>query len=771
MSAVVTERYKLTALGWLTTVAMSLCFFPALGEKRFFWLGALVAAATLIVGAALRLLRVPALIVFVIQLAALAEMILLGYGRHAKYGVIPTGRTLDTIEDLVRSGTDVAQAYAAPTPASVGLTMMVVFFIALIATTVDLAIWIGRVPLAGLPLLALYTVPVAALPDGVPVYGFLPGAVGYLALIMLDERDRLAHWGRLVARHTAPEQKGAIDTSGLGATGRRISLLALAIAVVVPIFVPSFAGSLLDRGGSGGGSGIGITFEDPMVSLATSLRRNEPVDLLTVESDASPEYLRMVALDQPGPDAWTARTVNISDTIPADNVLPAPTGLSSEVAQQSRAMRISQTASFPNDTPWLPVPFNIETVGIGPEWAYVVPDQTVTVTDPDALNTLRSYSVSYAELSPTAAQIEGAPLAPDSIADRYTTVPEGVPSVVATTAELVTSGAANDYQRAVLLQDFFRDPDEFTYDLDAGYGYGFQSMVDFLDERRGFCQQFAATMAMMARMQDIPSRVVVGFLQPERLNKAGEHVFTSYSLHSWPELYFEGVGWVRFEPTPGVGAPLPAYARRPVSTPTIPTGPSESVPTSIRPTGLPTRDPTGSTEAVDPSAGGRGGGRIPSNTVLVTLAVLVLLLLPAALRWGVRRARLSRPLEADEAAEWAWTELRDHIRDLRLPWSGSMTPRARQRMVVPMLDGDAGGLAALSRLTLSVERTRYAQSSLPDAAPATDAREVMSVISRGADRGQRLRALLWPSSLLPDIRTGWATLTSRVRRRPALVDE
>lgn len=163
-------------------------------------------------------------------------------------------------------------------------------------------------------------------------------------------------------------------------------------------------------------------------------------------------------------------------------------------------------------------------------------------------------------------------------------MPADIPAIVGETARAVTAGATDDYERAQLLQDFFRDRDEFSYDLDTGYGYGYQAMAQFLEERRGFCQHFAATMAMMARTLGIPSRVVVGFLEPER-NTGDEFVFTSDNVHSWPELYFEGVGWVRFEPTQGIGAPYPQWAER-TAVPTVPT--------------LPTNVPTGPVESTEP---------------------------------------------------------------------------------------------------------------------------------------------------------------------------
>ncbi len=647
---------------------------------------------------------------------------------------------------------------------------MVVFYIALIAILVDfLAVTLHRVPLAGLPLLALYSVPVASLPNGVSFLGFLPGAVGFIAMLMVDERDRLAHWGRLVARDISPNADGTIDTSGLTASGRRISSLALATAVVVPIFVPVFSTTLFDGPGKGTGTGgTSLSFSDPMVSLANSLKRKDPVDILRVTGDIRPTYLRLSVLDQPGPNAWSVSPIALSTTLPANSVLPGPTGLDGDIATSSHTMQITPTDEFPDDSVWLPVPFDVRSVGVSGDWSYVPQSQVVTANTDLAGAALTGYQLSYASVEPTGEQLASAGRVPADILKKYGTVPNGVPQIVESEARAITSGAANHYEQAVRLQSFFQDRKQFQYDLKAGYGYGYEAMAKFLEQRKGFCQHFSATMAMMARELGIPARVVVGFLQPERAD-GDTWVFTSFNVHAWPELYFEGVGWVKFEPTPSVGAPFPSYAQRitnlPTNTATVPNA-TEQTDTTKGP-----RDTGSTTTDGAAGAGNAGGGRttLPSRWWLLAALVVVVLALPATTRLAIRRRRMTRPVDDGEAAESAWRELRDHIIDLRMPWTGSMTPRARQRAVEPMLEGDVSGLAALRRLTLTVERVRYAAALPPGASSADDAREVMGVISKTADAGQRIRAVLWPASLLPDLRAGWHRLRSRAKR-PESVD-
>ena len=71
--------------------------------------------------------------------------------------------------------------------------------------------------------------------------------------------------------------------------------------------------------------------------------------------------------------------------------------------------------------------------------------------------------------------------------------------------------------------------------------------------------EYAPDGATLGRVLGIPARVAIGFLSPE---PDGPHtwVYSSHDMHAWPELYFQGSGWVRFEPTPASQAPdVPAY--------------------------------------------------------------------------------------------------------------------------------------------------------------------------------------------------------------------
>ena len=82
-------------------------------------------------------------------------------------------------------------------------------------------------------------------------------------------------------------------------------------------------------------------------------------------------------------------------------------------------------------------------------------------------------------------------------------------------------------------------------------------MASFLDVKSGYCVHYASAFALMARTLDMPSRIVVGYLPGVNTSTVvdGQNVRSVLSgqLHSWPEVYFDGIGWVAFEPTNSLG--------------------------------------------------------------------------------------------------------------------------------------------------------------------------------------------------------------------------
>ncbi|MGA2072154.1 MAG: DUF3488 and transglutaminase-like domain-containing protein [Terriglobia bacterium] len=130
---------------------------------------------------------------------------------------------------------------------------------------------------------------------------------------------------------------------------------------------------------------------------------------------------------------------------------------------------------------------------------------------------------------------------------------------VADLARQVTSSATNNYDRAAAIQNYLRS--NFRYTLDPSAIEPKNPIVSFLfKSRSGFCEYFAAAMAVMLRTLNIPSRLVNGF-QTGSYNRVGkDFVVRARDAHSWVEVYFPKYGWITFDPTPADPNPVRAGA-------------------------------------------------------------------------------------------------------------------------------------------------------------------------------------------------------------------
>ena len=769
MSTALAGQARLTALAWLATVSTSIALFPVFQHKGYLLAGAVVCAIIAGVGLGLRALRLPFLVVALGQVAAVVMWVVATRaGEEALYGVIPTPDAIAAVGEQLRSGVVAANEYAAPVPSSAGLVLLVTIGIAGIAILVDLiAVGLNRVVWAGLPLLALYTVPATTVPDGVPALAFIPGAFGFVALLSAEEGERVSHWGKRITRAGRlwdDASKERVSTSGLAQTGRRIGTTAVALAVVVPVLLPAFSEGLWS-GGAGAGDGSGsISISNPIVDLRRDLVQPADRKLITVETAAAEvSYLRLAALDQFDGLSWRPSVRDIPSGQQASAGLPRPPGLSEGVRTAREQYRI--TVSSQVRSAWLPEYYPTVVAEVRGDWRYDRDAFDILSADPLVSAAGLRYLLTSLQVTPTSQQLQDAGAAPSTMQRRYTALPDSVPSDVHRQATLVTSTAETDFERAITLQNWFRSTGGFTYSTKQAAGNSSQALADFvLRERTGYCEQFAAAMAVLARSLDIPARVAVGFLHPDQTAKR-RYVFSSHDLHTWPELYFQGVGWVRFEPTPSTRTgSVPPYT----SGVTVDTLPDTAPPVSGGPDRAPSELTTRNREEIiAPNLGGPSAVTTGTSTRWLPLGLLALLVaaLPALARLAVRAWRGRRSGSATGSAEAAWAELRDSARDLGLPWHASLTPRGTARELRPRLAADPTALAALDTLVGFVERSRYARTAgdVPDARVAVDT--VTEALRRGVGRTTRWRAVLLPASLVPDLRSAWTAMRAQVSSR------
>jgi transglutaminase-like putative cysteine protease len=734
-------------------------------------------------GAVLRWLGSPALATLAVQAALGAAMISSELGG----GPIPVGATGEEVRRSLDLALESARIYEAPIQANVpSVAPLMILGGAFFLLLVDfLACTLRRVPVAGLALLAIYSVPAGLVQSGPGLVAFLLASAGFLAMLHLDSRDHLLKWGRAIGPDQAnpwTETNPVADAMRVGAG--RIGVSATVVAVLLSPFVPVLDLDVLGFGPGDGDDNIEI--RNPRTDLRRDLQREEDRPLIRFHTDdPSPEYLRIAVLNRFTGVEWSSGDRGVADeNVATGSALPSPQGMDSDVPRSLYDYQFEANDDF--ESYWLPTPFPATAVDAPGDWRFDE-DTMDFLAVPDDLSTEDlEWSVSgvVPDYGVSGEYFRDAAI--DAVDDEFLEIPGGLPPIVRRESDLVAGAARNDYEAALLLQKYFRETGGFRYSLDrAPSGIGGEAFERFLDPdepggRVGYCEQFASAMAIMARMQGIPARVAVGFLRPEPLGN-GNFEYSSHDLHAWVELYFDGSGWVRFEPTPqSIAETVPDYTTVRVDLP------NQSETTSSTNTAENTRtapdesnQTAPSNEAEDETTAGGGADDEGAGwlTVLLWVGVVVLalaLVVALALTPRFLRAR-ARERRLAGGPEDVWDELRATALDLALPWPSGRSPQEVGRVLVGHLgnradtrrperprtgpDEDPEATSALERLVSALELARYARpgSTVPAGGLADDARICMASLEAGVTRRVARRATWLPRSL-------WARGTTRVER-------
>jgi transglutaminase-like putative cysteine protease len=693
---------------------------------------------------------------------------------RAHLGFIPGRLAFHRLGGLAHAGFNEIHRMPTPVPARHGLVLLTVVGVAAIALVVDLlTVTMRQAALAGLPLLALFAVCAATGHHGVNIFAFIGVAIGYLWLLYVDNREKVARWGAAAGAgsRARPASTWSTDISGGPAPGslaRRVAATAIGIGVVVPLLVPGLHTGIDKHGTGGGGDGSGGSTQyvpNPIVSVAAALtnRTNDPL-ISYRSSSPDPGYLRLTSLDDFKGVTLSAGELTGPPSSAVSGTLPVTVPPGSTV---TTSIAISSALKMY----WLPVDETATAVTVGRDWRY--DPATSTIFSASATTNGLHYTEFSVPDEPTPAELSAAavPTRSDlsSAVDGDLAVPSTVPTSVRTLTRSVIAGATTPYARAVAIERFFTSG-RFTYDTTIKPANSPDALSNFLlHTRRGFCQQFSFAMAVMARLAGIPSRVAVGFT-PGTRQSDGSWLVTTHDMHAWPELYFIGYGWLPFEPTPrGDGqAVVPAYAKGATGGPGGQNHGSSNPNRPHQVAGIHHPIPgAGSTGGASSGGSGLSSGSGPATPLGLAAAVVVavLLALPAVARVITRSRRYRRLHDPEVASDAAWAELRDTAIDLSLPWVDGQTPRQSASALIDVLAPDPEVRAALLRLALTEERARYAPAhELSPAELRADLQVATSAATAASSRATRLRARLLPRSTLQSAADGSATIRSALDR-------
>ena len=517
-------------------------------------------------------------------------------------------------------------------PTTTGLVLLTAGALGLTTIVVDVvAVSLRRPAASGLALLALYAVPVAVVLGGVPWVLFAIAACGYLLLLLVEGRDRLAHWGRPVG--ATPRSTGPVggrilappDEAPAPLTGQRIGAVAIALAVILPLMVPGMTGNTLNKLGQTGAGDGHRQRQRPAERVRGAARpvaagpagdahdgEHEPAAAAIPADEGArplPGQQRLVGQQRVGPHLGGRRRAVAAagrrepghrldqQSTPSRCSSPATT-TTTTCRSTTRRARSTTSATTGGTT-------------AASRWS----SRTAASGD-------FSYTVTGNEPTPTVEELQNSPPLSDDQRDqlptRLTVQPSNLPKPVIDTAKSITAGITSPYLQAKAINDYFTDGTQhFSYSEVTIDGNSGNKLVDFLRNKQGFCEQYAAAMAVMLRVVNIPSRVVLGYT-PGVQGDDGRWVVTNHDAHAWVEAYFAGVGWTYFDPTPlSDGRTVaPAYAPRAQAS----TGPSSGLSASANPSAGPTANQIPQ-EDLNPGSSGsglQGSGLITPRRLLVT---------------------------------------------------------------------------------------------------------------------------------------------------------
>lgn len=668
-------------------------------------------------------------------LASLAGLALaltwLVFPQTAWYG-LPSLRTLRAIGRSLEFVGQQTRTQVSPSPPLPPLMLAAVTAVwAASSSAYTLAVRAGSPILAVLPPVALIAFADVVLEDGVrPIYAafFLLAA---LAVVFTDGLRRIRQWG--------PVWSGTYrDHTLRSATGRgvrRVTLVALGAALLVPGLLPGFRSSPLVDLTGGGGGGIG---EDPFVSIHASLNREEAVEEFRVTTDGAGSYWRILTLDRFDGSDWQMSDPDLGGA----QTYPIPAELPVDVPADAERLEQDVTILGYADR-WVPMAYPASTVEV-PAAALEYDRPFGIARVPEPFEAGQTYHVSSYRVLPTPKQLDLETFGPPTDYGEYTFVPDQVPEEVRQIALDWTADQPTEYRKVLAIQEILR-AQPFQYDPTVEPQPGADAMVEFLTQtQRGFCQQFSTTMAVLVRELGLPARVGYGFREGD--SRGGTFVVDSHDLHTWVEVLFPSYGWLAFDPTPGLGpSPLIEEGTYLDTTAARDTPPPDNGGGAGQPTPTPSFDPNGELppqlarleQVEDRRGGGRFGGpgipgpfrALPSagtepayaipyglllTIVLVVLGALIVLVPIVKAVW--RYQALHRRREPRAAVLAAYRVFDGEAADLGLGRrSGETLAEYRDRIGSSVRFSDGH----LSTLTAAAMRAAYS----PDTPDPDDARQ------------------------------------------------
>jgi transglutaminase-like putative cysteine protease len=545
---------------------------------------------------------------------------------------LPTGGAFSALRADLGNAPHVLRSATVPvTPTGAALVLAVVATFVCAMTTEIVARRLDT-PIGAMgPSVALF-VAVAALGSGrwaptTAVYALV--CIAYLVSLQEVEVAARRTWFQTGRAHRSQAVTGGIVAGAL--------IVAFAIAIG-PAFPGAKSAAWINYRKLGAGKGSSeLEARSPFLSISDKLNNDPQEKILSVETSNHKAY------------RWRTIALDAIDNKSDDWVLSTARGSTSQLPKATHAPGTEDlTENFhvfvTAEKYWLPAVYAPTKVSLsGTE---TLPS-SATIFLPGGAVAGVQYTVESEVREATDAELEAVQMSDLGAMSGDTKLPPNlVAKKVQELADQITAGIAKPYDKAIALQRFFQSND-FVYDPTVNYSESPDALAAFvLQERRGFCEQFAAAFAEMARYLGLPTRIAVGY-QTGTPQGAGSWLVHGADAHAWPEVWLgSNIGWYAFEPTKSKTDPATGQGAQPTTPQTTPSNTTPSSVGNSTPTTAPRPQPTTpgtappSIKVVPPTTPKHAhhNGWTQLLTVLLVLAGIALLGAAIGVGWLVFRS-------------------------------------------------------------------------------------------------------------------------------------
>ena len=534
------------------------------------------------------------------------------------------------------------------------------------------------------------------------------------------------------------------------AVGAFIAVSALTLAALPTVReADQFARLDLRRLGNGAEA---QSVQSPLVSIQ-GLLNNEPNTLMFTARTQADHYWRQTALEDFDGVSWSSSSSYRDWTNGEEFSHRSPVGSALDSAISNDVdITLSNLESR-----WLPLPYVTRSMVAPFDIRYDDDSESVFLNEPASEFADEQFEATY-----VTQQVDPDDLSPASVGnadDQYRLMPTNTSPQAAALADQITAAATSPYDAARRLQDYFRDG-SFAYDTSVDYSQESDALAAFLEERVGFCQQFASTYSAVARLIGLPSRVAVGFTGGD-VEGSDDSVRTvrGRDAHAWPEVYFDGFGWLAFEPTPTranpTAAPYTGVEQSEVPTPSevVPIPPTTQAPqtepitTTTSPAAATTTSPTTSVPEREPTVAQQEESRTGRATIQLIVGLVVLMIAGLGALIALRRSKnASASHEPNELVANSWKRSLRLLAVTGYRPTPDETPTEFVRRCAPVLD-----IEGLSELAAAESKRRWATGGV-SAGDSTEAVRALDALEEKLepDLSFAQRVTLWLSGLRPN---------------------